>query len=403
MKKIIAILLALLTTFSFVACQPSTPDTPDVPNTPDTPDVPVNPDTPNTPDVPNTPDTPDAPDTPAEPAGPQILDLTKDIKHVGRSYVDGNLLFFDWSGSGFEFNFYGTKATATFGTRKDESWGTEVTVFVDGERVNKFAISKTPAMYTLVEGLEKDKLHTVKVVKSSVSSNIAAYAYNIEVDYKLAEAPTKKDRQILALGDSLSTGRAVLGDNSASSSTPNINDSTYATPWLLADRFDADLELVADTGYGIFWNSSGNPDYVIPKVWNYISHATKQPYDFTQSDPDLILINLGTNDVFSSSPMSSFVTALTDFLKDVRAKYPNATILYYYGMIRHDRENVITTVIKQMQNAGDNNIYFLRLDSVKENSAIDKLGPYPMSHPCPAHYEYYANILEKEIKTIMGW
>ena len=54
MKKIFALLLALVMVFALVACgEPETPDTPETPNTPV--------------ETPETPSTPETPETPAEP------------------------------------------------------------------------------------------------------------------------------------------------------------------------------------------------------------------------------------------------------------------------------------------------------------------------------------------------
>jgi len=84
MRKLIALILCILTLFSLVACTGNnndkpldngTVDTPDdnqdtpTPDTPDAPDIPDTPDTPDTPDIPDTPDTPDTPDIPEPPKG----------------------------------------------------------------------------------------------------------------------------------------------------------------------------------------------------------------------------------------------------------------------------------------------------------------------------------------------
>ncbi len=390
MKKLLLAMLALLLVVCLFACQTPTPDTPDNPDTPNTPDEP---DTPNTPDEPDTPDTPDMPD---EPQGPYELDFDKDIKALGRTYRSVGNFMFDWSGSGMEFCFKGTSVKATLGYQGSAWLPIEVTCFVDGVRTAKVELSTAAQEFVLAENLE-DTEHTVKIVKSAMHCTTATYAAKVVIDGKILPAPAKKDLQILALGDSLSAGRAALGKPDATSTTRNIDDCTYATPWLIAEHLDADLELIADTGYGIYQSSGSDKNQTIPKAWKCESYATKKPYDFSKSSPDLIIINLGTNDVFASTPTATFKEYLTNFLNDVREQYPETPIFYYYGMLKTDNMNVIKSVINERKSAGDDNIYFMQLDKC---SGLSNLGSMSYGHPVAAQYEYYAEKVVDKLEAL---
>ena len=113
LRKILALLLALLTVFMLSAC--SYEDTPDTPDIPDTQEITDNPDTPDVPDTPDIPDTPDVPDVPDTPDTPELLDengsyTTKDdvalyiyqYGHLPQNFIKKkDAQAQGWSGGGF--------------------------------------------------------------------------------------------------------------------------------------------------------------------------------------------------------------------------------------------------------------------------------------------------------------
>ncbi len=388
MKKIISFILVFGLVCSLFACTQTPPE----PQNPDTPDT----DTPST-DNPGT-EQPDEHETPAE---PYTLDFEKDIKKIGRTYISAGNYMFDWTGSGMEFKFNGTSVKATMGYLGSAGLTVEATCFVDGERTKKVELTDKATEYVLAEGLENTE-HTVRIVKSAIQCTTQTFASKVVVEGKILPAPEAKDRYILALGDSLSAGRGVLGDANSNGQTRNMDDCTYATPWLIAEHFDADLELIADTGYGIYQSSSGNKTSTIPRVWRYLSYAqsSKTEYDYSQSEPDIIIINLGTNDEFAKTDIVTFRNHLKAFLMDIRKAYPDTPILYYYGMLRTGNYNMIKNVINEFVEGGDENLYLMKLDDC---STLTSLGIMPFSHPNPKQYEYYAEKVQEKISEIMGW
>jgi len=223
-----------------------------------------------------------------------------------------------WGGTYVRTGFTGTSLSVKLGKSAD------IVVYID----SKAAVVKTGASGTvsLASGLASGN-HTVKLVAKFQSDELVFQGFVLASGASTLPAEKSKG-WIEFIGNSITSG----------SKTNNGNISAY--PWLVGDALDVDRAIISYPGTtlvnGYHLNFNGMPaigmEVQYAKVnTSPLTPATTDPIDkswnFTDYTPDLVVINIGTNDGNGAGvPTSTFQTSYLNFLKLVRGKYPKAQI-----------------------------------------------------------------------------
>jgi lysophospholipase L1-like esterase len=260
---------------------------------------------------------------------------------------------------------------------------------------------------TLAEGLDPNETHTVEVRKRNSARSSTAGLVHLELTdgAKLAR-PAEKERLIEFVGDSLTVGwSAAKGAENETAWSTKTEDGTRTYSKQVADAFNAEYMVTAISGRGVVMNNSGGgapyfPD-IYPKLDLYNDPDTD--YDFSLQ-PDMIVINLGSNDATNSTlDLDVFKAGVISFIQLVREKNPNAKILWAYGMrdLRpstdplHDEAGVaIEAAIKELN---DPNVYYMLLESVDPKTEIH------LTHPIASSYVARGEAIIEKIEEITGW
>ncbi len=130
-------------------------------------------------------------------------------------------------------------------------------------------------------------------------------------------------------------GSMLTGDpnNDFSYDTEN-HTLTYAH--LTGRALDADVNIVARSGIGIYRNFGGDrkgTDHTMPAEYdNTMLYRPEVKWDFTQFVPDIICINLGTNDTsLDNYDIAIYEREYRKFLARLRHLYPQAKIVLLTG------------------------------------------------------------------------
>lgn len=248
------------------------------------------------------------------------------ISYTGRvvESMDGDVTF-DWVGTYFQFMLAGEACTV----RASDTGESYYNVFVDDQLFKTIHIASQDTLIQLVEGLAKHKLHRILVQKRSEGEfgRTTLHRFLLPNGAFFKGQVPKKDRFMEFIGDSHTVGYGADGthrDEPFSVGTENA-DKTYAA--ILARYFDADYALIAHSGRGAarnFGDSLTSSRYTMKdallRTWN---SDTSTRYGFDQYRPDLIVINLGSND-FSSQPNPSkaeFIAAYGQIIQRLRSAY----------------------------------------------------------------------------------
>lgn len=267
--------------------------------------------------------------------------------------------YFFFTASGFEVAFYGTELTATFTASNYNVDGKQpyIVAFVDGEENPNngvtFVLNQAEQTITLVSGLT-DGYHTLKLLKRSEASDSNAALKDLHTDGYFTTPPLAKNFRIEYIAASSSTGFGNLGSVSVAKSTAN-SDGLRAYAFLTSYLLDADTSIFSASGWGVSrgWNTGGaisevqNIPYAYTKTaiddTNHV-YDNGEALDYSDYVPDVLVVNLGTNDFNASSynamtdlekPVMEerFKTDYVTFLVLLNNLYPNAKIIVAYGLM----------------------------------------------------------------------
>lgn len=348
---------------------------------------------------------------------------TDNVKTIGRTYLLDDTLWMAFSGSGAEFHFSGKKVTITLAgdntamlsSRADDQ--ARIAIYVDGERVVDDMMDEAEKSYTVFESdiaAECD----IKIIKLSETAMSTVGIKSIEVDGEAEIVPAgTKEHFIEFIGDSITCGYGVDDEDEEHHFSTKTEDVTRAYAYKTAEALNADYSMVSISGYGIIsgYTADGSekisvqtlPQYYDKLGFSYGQYRGKTPADieweFTNYTPDLIVINLGTNDdsytLTYEDRQEEYRTAYVEFLKEVRSHNPEATILCVLG-IMGDRlyPMVEKAVADYMAETGDENI-----SSMKFDVQLAQDGYVADWHPTAVTHDKAAKKLTEYIQELMGW
>jgi lysophospholipase L1-like esterase len=328
---------------------------------------------------------------------PAPIDLG--VRFVGR--VDGceaDAVRFAWSGSGFVAGFNGTGLAVRLRGKPNQ-----FTLLVDGVLLPTVVTQNGDQMYVLATGLPAAD-HEVALYRRTEASFGATSVVEITVESGQLGAPLPApERLIEVVGDSISCGYGDEGTSPCSFSADTENHYlSYGA--ILARSFGADLSTVAWSGKGVASNYGGNKTDLIPQLYERAIPTEKRSVWNFVSQPQLVIINLGTND-FSTNfdpTETEFVTAYQGLLGVIRSHYPDAYILCTVGpmLIGTDltakARPFIAAAVEARRTAGDIDVEAFELTTANPNPACD-------SHPNLLTHAAIADELAAKVKSVLDW
>lgn len=281
------------------------------------------------------------------------------VHYSGRFTDDGQ---FAWSGSNVSAQFVGTSISVLLSRGY---WPERMVAEIDGQKGIPFDVSGSTRPYLLAKGLTNG-LHTAKVTRRNEAFFDVTQFLGFEVgdgELVASDAPLYSHR-LLILGDSITAGYGDTGVSGTCHLDTITEDETVAYPNLLAGMLDADLQVVAYAGKGMYRNTSGSTVNQIPVLFERtLADDPTSVWDQTRYTPDIIVINLGTNDGYLDDPGQPFEDAYVAFLGRLRGLFPEAKIYCTLGpmivasYVFTHIQNVVATV-------NDANIHYAPIDSI---------------------------------------
>lgn len=343
------------------------------------------------------------PEKKEENAVPVNFDLENDVLYFGRTYKKSNIRWFNWSGAGFSIRFRGSAVAAEFYSNVPDTRNLAyLKVYVDGVEQEDILLSKDNEIIMLAEGLDAEQEHTIQVRKrTNARSSTAGVGRLVLMDGTILPPEAPKERLIEFIGDSLTVGYVAAKDGkmaAAWSTTTEDVTKTYCPQ--IARAFDAEYQVVAISGRGVVRNNGGDSEVLFPDIYPELDYYNNPgvKYDFSVQ-PDVIVVNLGTNDESDANkdlPREEFRQGLYAFLTQLRQYYPNAQILYTYGLVRVGLSEDIAAVVDQLRSEGDDNIHYLQLAQC-ESWELN------LNHTVSTAYTARGDEIIEKIREITGW
>ena len=131
--------------------------------------------------------------------------------------------------------------------------------------------------------------------------------------------------------------------------------------------------MLAVSGFGMYRSPFGDD---IPPLFPYADglHGKQAKWDFGAFSPDVVVVNLGTNDggwinLEPSLPTEEKIRLVIDcyakFLHTLRETYPNAAILCTIGLLESNATPYVQQAVEQAQDEGVERLSFLKLPAAE--------------------------------------
>jgi lysophospholipase L1-like esterase len=209
-------------------------------------------------------------------------------------------------------------------------------------------------------------------------------------------------RRIEVVGDSISCGYGVLGPDATCTETPAYEDHDDSYGAITARNLSADLHTTASSGLGMYRNDDGTTTGTIPDIYGltlpYVTSGTASSWTFSSWVPDVVVIDLGTNDFATGDPGQPYVTAYTAFVRTLRQSYPHAYILCTNGPMLGgtDYTSAQTYIQSVLSTLDDPNVGYLAYPTQTGAEGCN-------GHPSIATQAAMATQLTAALKSALAW
>ncbi len=313
---------------------------------------------------------------------------------------------FAWPGSEIDTTFTGTGIDVML---RDQG-SNYFRVVVDGGTPTVVSTSSATTTYTLISNLAGNGPHTLTLTKKTESyAGVVQYLGFAPHGGALVASPGPPARAIEYVGDSITCGYGDLGNGPGCKETNAVEDETVSYAALAAEQLSARQIVIAYSGIGMYRDVSGSTTNQMPvRFTRTLADDPKSVWGFPKPAPDVVVINLGTNDFNSQDggspdPGPPFQAAYTAFVQQLRMRYPSAAIICTLspmlgGSSRTAARTYINAVVTQLTGGGDRHLSFFEF---AEQQSSDGLGcDY---HPSTTTHQIMATALVPAIRTVAGW
>ena len=288
----------------------------------------------------------------------------QDFEHfriIGRTGAHEAGLPLSWSNSGMEFRFRGSRAELHFAAYESDQ-PVYVKAFTD-KTAQRFGLDgKSPK---LLFDFEKDGVHTVRILRIS-EGNVPLVFEKARVYGKapaLLAPPKEKPFKIEFMGDSITAGFGITAPREQNVYTTYEQDSTQTYAYLTAEKLDAELRTECISGQGV-WHSCGTEVGIrFTEIFDMALRGVPG-YDHASWQPDVMVLNCGTNDVPGGTTPEIMYREAGLLLDKVRAAYPDAQIIWLYGMMNAKFSDTFKTLIRDRRKTGDRKLHYLYVPDI---------------------------------------
>lgn len=347
---------------------------------------------------------------------------SSNVKILGRTYYEKNIRWCGLSGSGVAFAFTGTRAVITL-VGDDSTFGNKtegdarVGIYLNDTRVVDTMMDRSEKVFCVFESRQAEAV-TIQIIKLSECAMSTVGVKSIELDAVDGPYPIpNKAHNIEFIGDSITCGYGVDLEDGDTGFLTTTEDMTKAFAYKVARSLLADYSMVSYSGYGIISGFTENDEKVtnqlVPTYYDKVGFSYARPegtlelqniaWDFSEFIPDVIVINLGTNDDSyckeDVTRQQEFSEEYVRFLKVVREKNKRAYLVCTVGMMGERIYPAVASAVEQYQcETKDSCIEAVRLtEQIAEDGYVSDYHPTEKTHTKAAY------ILAMRIKERMCW
>ncbi|MBP3889075.1 MAG: SGNH/GDSL hydrolase family protein [Cellulosilyticum sp.] len=351
------------------------------------------------------------------------LEEIQEIKVLGRTTKNREPLTLFWTGSGIECNIKASElwVEVEVDYEEYEPW---VSVVVNGAYISRQMLDKGRKWICLFRGMTQDKVKNIKFLKEvqamSADDKHCLQIHAVRTDGTFLPVE-EKAYKLEFIGDSITSGEGSMGV---------ILEEDWISMWfstqnnyarMTADSLGAEYRILSQSGWGVYTSWDNNPKAALPLYYEKICGVIKgeknkalganEPNDFNAWQPDVVIINLGTNDggafhspewkdpstgklykqrlnedgIFNEEDLTHFKEAVIEFLTQLRKYNPKAQLLWIYGMLGRPMLDAIQESIDQYKiQEEDEKVAFLLLPDTNSETVGARQHPGVRAHQAAA-------------------
>ena len=350
----------------------------------------------------------------------------KNVHILGRTIPEEGCLPMEWTASGVEFEINCSEFGACFeaGSNIYMPW---ISVIFDGYPITHMPVQDGEHEYIFFRGLDPSIKHHVRISKDFQPIPGDATCF-LNLKYIIHDGsiskPADKKLKIEFIGDSITSGEGALGDRDEIDWISPYFSSVENYAVMTADELDADFRLISQSGCGVLSAWDNNPNGILGNVYDStLAEYDDRSYDHSSWKPDVIVINLGTNDEgsftnpaftdpktgkvyknkklpdgsYDPDDVRRFQLSVIEFLKHVREVNPGSYILWVYGMLGFAFSEIIEDAVNEYKSStkDDNAAYMLLPETTWETFGS-------RGHPGPLSHKNASEVLIKHLKGILN-
>ena len=339
--------------------------------------------------------------------GTVVLPTDAHIQYVGRiCFQDPLQPRFTFPGTQINVRFTGTSIrlwakprSGYFMAKVDDAEAFKVSLMGEKDSVVTIATALPQGCHTLrlmyvIEGYELKPVFRGLVLDQGAT---------------LLDPPALPTRTIEFIGNSITCG---YGNESVEMTDPfeYETENHYLTYAQLTTRaLGAVAHVVARSGIGVYRSydgpKTGTPENVMTTEYEYTNlYDRSERWDFSRYQPQLVCINLGTNDLSTNNYDTQLLkAAYKQFLSQVRRHNPNAKIVYLCGSMLNGKEldiaqRLLNEVVDEAHKQGDQQVY--RFDFTPQTGDLKYGASW---HPSVWQHQKMAGELTAYLRQLMQW
>lgn len=334
----------------------------------------------------------------------QMMASDPRITYVGRVMDEGDRVSFDWSGVCVKVSFDGTRLEMNCSDTRSDYFN----IWIDSpagpyaDKVMKIGRGESGNV-VLCEGLAPGR-HDVILQKRTEGNQGCMRINTFSTDGVFFEAPGLRPRHIEVIGDSFTCGYGTESNSPKDPFRGKEENANLTYGYIMGRLFDADVNLISHSGYGIVRNYSDNcPETNMVKTYGqcYDEYGKMDWFpDMAGYTPDIVVIYLGTND-FSCGKKPSLEAWCNNYrilIGKIRDFYGDSVpILCVAAKASREMSQYVEEAVNT---CGYRNVRWTDMQSAAHNSNSD-MGA--SAHPNYRGHIKLAYCMIPYVATLTGW
>lgn len=286
-----------------------------------------------------------------------IMPSDSALHYMGRiERKNPNAPVFYWAGSLVTFAFSGSYLSVCVDNHNNYNIA-RLGYILDGAESQLVLSSCADFPQECVIPVSGEGLHTFTLFKRQDDPHyFTLRGISIAQDAEIRALPDKSTLKLEFFGDSVTAGSVCEAIDHVGQIDPPVYDSSYDNAWhsyamQTARLLNAQVHLTAQGGIALLDNSGyfDNGRFGMESTYDklcYVSYAAQRTaWDFTQYQPDFVILAIGQNDrhfdgidcdCFPHARRERWLKTYREMVSDLLGKYPQAQFLLTLTILQHD-------------------------------------------------------------------